>query len=1196
MNTTPLKNFAIQSRNLLRQGVLDRILTLGFDRAGNVIVSEPIKIQGGTVFMDKILDEEFHDAWQELKARITSKGIKVVCEEAAYTWFNRMVAIRIMQKNHFIEPVMEYVNSESRMPVIVAQARAGRLTMPLSAHNREKLDNLLADPTQIDAQFALLIAAFCESDSVIYNCFGGIEKYISLLLPDNILASGGFVDLLNNTTFITQEDYEKSELIGWLYQFYISEKKDEVFASKEKVAKEDIPAATQIFTPNWIVKYMVQNTIGRIYLDNNPYSSLEEKMQYLVKPTEPTPEDEILRIEDIKEYKLIDPACGSGHILNEGFDLLYEMYMEEFYSPRMAIESIFRNNLIGIDLDTRAKQLASFALLMKAAQKDRTFLDAKVMPRVLDMPEPFSYPAGVEEFLPHFFLGGSREAIKETAEAFKLLEQAQNLGSIMKFEISDATRHLIATRTEEWKKSEFIPEVISQAIPSMEIILALTDKYTSVVANPPYMGGGNMNAELSKYVKGNYEEGKADLFSVFMIVAKDLLAPKGKYGMINMQSWMFLSSFEKLRTNLLKLSKIDNMLHLGPRTFDELSGEIVQNTAFVITNIEEGESKGIYYRLVDGKNCSDKEQMFLSNITGNADDQKVYYPDVNQQEFEKIPGCPIGYWVSEIMIKDIATYPSIGDIAEPRAGLQTSDNNRFLRLWHEVSHEKIGLNLEREHALCSDFKWFPHNKGGQDRRWYGNRDYLVNFEHDGRELKYWLEHNPNDPTTKSWSRNLRNYPLYFHEGISWGAVTSKNITVRYSPVGCLFDTSGPMLFSDIHLFYILGLMNSYVLLKYARLFAQGLSIGSGHIAKVPLKLEDREEINSIVQQNISISKQDWDAHETSWDFQRSPLLDVEASDGESSHPESLKWRVAQNKSKWETLFHQLHSNEEELNRQFIEIYGLQDELHPEVPMDEITILQQGEIRFLPCPGSNGMYGAAIEWNDDVLMKQLLSYAIGCWMGRYRLDKPGLHIAHPNPSDEEVCTYDVNGFRFEIDDDGIIPLMEHQNPFEDDNALQKIVNFVKMVFSENTLTENLNYIEHSLGKSIETYLMKDFWKDHKKMYQNRPIYWLFSSKKGAFQVLVYMHRMNPYTAEKVRTKYLLPYIDFLQNKIQQDRDRGADLSTIERKNLSKMETALEECLEYHDRLHKVADQRIGFDLDDGVVVNYAKFGDVLAKIK
>lgn len=1194
MNTTPLKNFAIQSRNLLRQGVLDRILTLGFDRTGNVIVSEPVKIQGGTVFMDKILDEEFHDAWQELKARIAAKGIKEVCEEAAYTWFNRMVAIRIMQKNHFIEPVMEYVNSESRMPVIVAQARAGRLTMPLSAHNREKLDNLLADPTQIDAQFALLIAAFCESDPVIYNCFGGIEKYISLLLPDNILASGGFVDLLNNTTFITQEDYEKSELIGWLYQFYISEKKDEVFASKEKVAKEDIPAATQIFTPNWIVKYMVQNTIGRIYLDNNPYSSLEEKMQYLVKPAEPTPEDEILRIEDIKEYKLIDPACGSGHILNEGFDLLYDIYMEEFYSPRMAIESIFRNNLIGIDLDTRAKQLATFALLMKAAQKDRSFLDAKVMPRVLDMPEPFSYPAGVEEFLPHYFLGGSKEAIKETAEAFKLLEQAQNLGSIMKFEISDATRHLIATRTQEWKDRELIPEVISQAIPSMEIILALTDKYTSVVANPPYMGSGNMNADLSKYVKEHYEEGKADLFSVFMIVAKDMLAPSGKYGMINMQSWMFLSSFEKLRTNLLQHSKIDNMLHLGPRTFDELSGEVVQNTAFVITNIEDEQSRGIYYRLVDGRNCSDKEQMFLSHIAGNTDGQKIYYPDVSQKDFEKIPGCPIGYWVSEILSYIFSSENTLGEIANPRKGLVTLDDNRFIHYWMEISKDKFQTaGYSKQEVLNNNKKWIICNKGGGARKWYGINWYVINWLNNGQELKNYIVYKYNGG---SYTKEIRSESFYFTKGITWSGVTSGNPSFRFFEDGCVFSSSGPSAFPKNNIEYIISLLNSCVSAYIFKLLSPTLSVLSGDIAKVPIIFKNVINIENITKQCITISKQDWDSHETSWDFQRCPLLDVEPTDGEQAHPESLKWRVAQYKKKWEQLFMQLHSNEEELNRQFIEIYGLQDELRPEVPMDEITILQHGEIRFLPCPGSSSMYGAAIEWNDDVLMKQLLSYAIGCWMGRYRLDKPGLHIAHPNPSKEEVCSYDVNGFRFEIDDDGIIPLMEHQNPFEDDNALQKIVNFVKMVFGESTLTENLNLIEHSLGKSIEAYLMKDFWKDHKKMYQNRPIYWLFSSKKGAFQVLVYMHRMNPYTAEKVRTKYLLPYIDFLQTKIQQDRDRGADLSTIERKNLSKMETALEECLEYHDRLHKVADQRIGFDLDDGVIVNYAKFGDVLAKIK
>lgn len=1177
MNTTPLKNFAIQSRNLLRQGVLDRILTLGFDRAGNVIVSEPIKIQGGTVFMDKILDEEFHDAWQELKTRIAAKGIKEVCEEAAYTWFNRMVAIRIMQKNHFIEPVMEYVNSDSRMPVIVAQARAGRLTMPLSTHNREKLDNLLADPTQIDAQFALLIAAFCESDPVIYNCFGGIEKYISLLLPDNILASGGFVDLLNNTTFITQEDYEKSELIGWLYQFYISEKKDEVFASKEKVSKEDIPAATQIFTPNWIVKYMVQNTIGRIYLDNNPYSTLEEKMQYLVKPTEPTPEDTILRIDDIKEYKLIDPACGSGHILNEGFDLLYEMYMEEFYSPRMAIESIFRNNLIGIDLDTRAKQLASFALLMKAAQKDRSFLDAKVMPRVLDMPEPFSYPAGVEEFLPHYFLGGSREAIKETAEAFKLLEQAQNLGSIMKFEISDATRHLIATRTEEWKKSEFIPEVISQAIPSMEIILALTDKYTSVVANPPYMGGGKMNSELSRYLSKNYPMAKADLFSTFMEVMLGKTVNNGRTAFITMESWMFLSSFEQFRKHILDNYHISSLGHFGWHIIGIAFGTAMT----VIENHKSNGRKGEYsYLTID-----DIDRIVNIPIVFPKKDNGRY-AIVNQQDFEKIPGCPIGYWVSEKALNISANSSTIAQVAFPKQGLATGNNDRFLRFCWEIQKNKRGLA-----------KWVPCTKGGPFRKWYGNIDYCVNWENDGYEIKNYYGDNG-----KLASRP-QNLSYYFKQiGCTWSTISSGKPAFRKFEKEWLFETKGSVCFpndiSDNDL--LLAYFNSPLVNYYLKLFSPTLDYHEGPVGKLPFyRINDlnlKQYISDLVENNIEISKQDWDAHETSWDFQRSPLLDVEPIDGEQAHPESLKWRIAQYKRKWKALFHQLHANEEELNRQFIEIYGLQDELRPEVPMDEITILQQGEIRFLPCPGSSGMYGAAIEWNDDVLMKQLLSYAIGCWMGRYRLDKPGLHIAHPNPSDEEVCTYDVNGFRFEIDDDGIIPLMEHQNPFEDDNALQKIVNFVKMVFGENTLTENLNFIEHSLGKSIETYLMKDFWKDHKKMYQNRPIYWLFSSKKGAFQVLVYMHRMNPYTAEKVRTKYLLPYIDFLQTKIQQDRDRGADLSTIERKNLSKMEIALEECLEYHDRLHKVADQRIGFDLDDGVVVNYAKFGDVLAKIK
>lgn len=1149
--------------------------------------------------MDQIKDEGFYEAWMELKSKIVAHGIKEVCEEAAYTWFNRMIAIRIMQKNHFIEPVMEYVNDESRVPVIVAQARAGRITIPLKASVAESLNRLLADPTRIDEQFKLLIEAFCESNPVIFNCFGGIEKFVSILLPDNILSKGGFVDLLNSTSYLTDEDYTKSELIGWLYQFYISEKKDEVFASKAKVAKEDIPAATQIFTPNWIVKYMVQNTIGRIYLDNNPDSPLGDTMEYLVKNDERTSDDDILKIDDITDYKMIDPACGSGHILNEGFDLLYDMYMDEFYSPKNAIENIFRKNLIGIDIDTRAKQLATFALLMKAAQRDRSFLDARVMPRILDMPEPFeslSHEGTLESYLPHYFLGADSETIKETADAFELLRQSKNLGSIMKFGISDTTRYKIEARTAEWKNSDFVPDAIKVVLPSMDLILALTDKYTAVVANPPYMGGGNMNKELSKYVESNYKDGKADLFSVFMLLSERLLAEKGKYGMINMQSWMFLSSFKELRRHVIKSLHIDNMLHLGPRTFDELSGEVVQNTTFVISKYSPIiNDKGTYYRLVRGKNCDEKNQLFISHINSNDDDSRIYYPNVEQKNFEKIPGSPIGYWVSNHIFNIFENSTPISNYSTARSGFSTGNNDLFIRTWNEVSFKSIGLGLHNnEEFITSGLKYVPFTSGGSYRKWYGNQNNVVNWTR---------------PESMHRPRTTYMY-LYYKPAITWNAITSGLLSCRAYNNGFLFEHAAASLFVadsyDSH--YFLAYINTTVFRYLLGVLNPTLNNGAEVVSSVPIVFS-KANISSYVEDNILISKQDWDAHETSWDFQRNELLSIDSDtyidninykiekhfeetgehiciDPAAPQLDSLEWRMEQYKTKWERNFMQLHKNEEELNRQFIDIYGLQDELTPDVPFNEITILQQGEI---------SIKNNAIVWNDDVIIKQLISYAVGCWMGRYRLDKPGLNIAY-YPDDKEICSYKYNGKSFTIDDDGIIPLMGGQNPFEDDNAIQKMVNFVHIVFGDERLTENLNFIEHSLGKSIEDYLIKDFWKDHKKMYQNRPIYWLFSSKKGAFQVLVYMHRMNPYTAEKVRTKYLLPYIEYLQTRIQQDNERGADLTTIERKNLTKMEAALVECQEYHDRLHSIADKQINFDLDDGVVVNYAKFGDVLAKIK
>ena len=1185
MNTSQIKNFAIQSRNVLKEGVLNRILALGFDEKGNPSVDLPVKIQGGTIFMGQLREEGFYDAWTSLAERLEKKGIKEVCEEAAYTWFNRLVAIRIMQKNGFIEPVMQYASSDSRIPVIVDQARSGRLSLQMTAQDRDKLNELLRDSTKTNEQFNLLISAFCQANPVIFKCFGGIEKHIALLLPDNILSQGGFIDMLNNTPYLTDDDYAKSELIGWLYQFYISEKKDEVFAKKGKYTPDEIPAATQIFTPNWIVKYMVENTIGRIYLDNNPYADeIKESMKYLVEPSEPTPKDAILKLEDLTEYKMIDNACGSGHILIEGFNLFYRMYKYEGYSSRQAIENIFRKNIIGIDLDTRAKQLATFALLMTAAKVDKSFLDCKVMPRVLDFPEPFVYHGGTwEDFFPHYYLGCSEKVMKETRAAFELMKDASSLGSIMKFDLSAETRAAMEKATDEWEKKEYLPEDIATAVQSMKVILALTDKYSAAVMNPPYMGGGKFDTTLALYVEKCFSDGKSDLFSVFMLVGMSLLKENGKMGMINMQSWMFLTSFERLRVHILDSFTIDSLLHLGPRTFDELAGEVVQSVSFTLTNHVSLDSKGVYYRLIGGKNSESKRELYLASIDGNkSSTEHVYYAGLTQNNFTLIPGSPISYWVNE---KTWALFN--GELFDKyfraRHGLLTGNDTEMVRYWHEVQYPAISFNSSSSDDFHSTGKEYaPLLKGGLFRKWYGNFDVVTKFTPDILE---YMKRYPNFV--------LKSQEYYFKEGLTWTLeLHDGNLSIRYMPAGVIFSNRGAAVFceSSESCLKVLGFLISRVASYFFAILSPTLSISAGTFRRIPIVHPERWN-ETLVSANIALARNDWDAHETSWDFKINELVRIyrgeNSGDGLFVNANRLEDVVTLYKEHWTEQFNKLHANEEELNRQFIEIYGLQDELTPDVPLNEITILQNGEISIAD---------NKIVWHDDVIIKQLISYAIGCWMGRYRLDKEGLYIAH-RPSDDEICTYDYNGFKFEIDDDAIIPLMGKDNPFEDDNALQKCINFLKFVFGgDSFLTKNMNYVEHCLGKPLEDYLIKDFWKDHKKMYQNRPIYWLFASKKGAFQVLTYMHRMNPYTVERIRTKYLLPYIEYLKGRIEVDEARGADLSTVERKNLQKMKTALEECNEYHDRLHEVALAAIDFDLDDGVVVNYAKFGDVLAKIK
>lgn len=968
MDTNRLKRFATEARNILMQGVKNRLQAIGFDLKTGKPAEMPQKVEGGAVFMGDTVTTDFYSRWMSLYNNICARGIKQVAEEAAYTWFNRFMAIRIMQKQGFISPVLAYESEEVRVPVIVSEARQGRMPQ-MAADVHDKLMALLDDDSKTNEQFALLIVAYCHENPIINKCFGAIADYTELLLPQNILAEGGFVSMLNDTEFITTDDFRSAELIGWLYQFYISDRKDEAFAKKGKYDADEIAPATQIFTPNWIVKYMVENTVGRIYIDNNPYCEVKDNLKYLVD----TPSgDETLQIDDLAGLTVADLACGSGHILNECFDLLYALYVEEGYSRPQAIRSILCKNLLGIDLDTRAKQLATFALLMKACQKDNSFLDANVMPHVYDMPLPIAEAiadegdtCNAEEYLkdtlPHYLLGGNADMVKELTDAILLMNHANTLGSIMKFDISDQTRNVVMVRTQEYEEQlangEIVPSPILLLMPYMRIILALTQKYAALCMNPPYMGSGRFDEVLAKYVKDNYAEGKADLFSVFMQMGMERLATNGKMAQINMQSWMFLSSFEKLRTQFLKNYNIDNMLHLGPRTFDELSGEVVQNTAFVLSKHEPTEQGGVYYPLVDGKNCNDKERLFLEAKQGDGT-VTIDYHNVEQKNFEKIPGNPICYWASKQLVSVFENTP-MGDYGWGSKGIITGDNSKFLRFWHEVNCQKIRFDAEcASDSYDNVKKWFPCTKGGSYRKWFGNNEYIIDWQDNGYRVIR---------CAKNEKRNCQDYQddYKFKSSFSWADVCSNKPSFRYT-INSLSESKGMCIFpTNGNIFEIGGFLNSCVANYLLLTLSPTLMVTAGAISKLPFKVGYKDIID-IVQSNIAVSLQDWDAHETSWDFQRNELLSIDADtcmeninyeiekhfeetgeqiciDPAAPQLDSLAWRIEQYKTKWERKFMQLHKNEEELNRQFIDIYGLQDELTPDVPLDEITILQQGEI-------------------------------------------------------------------------------------------------------------------------------------------------------------------------------------------------------------------------------------------------------------
>lgn len=1221
MNTNSLKSFAKAARTTLVDAVAKQILYWGFSTKGE-LTAEPTPTQGGYTYRGEVFnDTTVINKWQELKEKITAhkEAFKDIAEEAAYTWFNRLVAIKVLEENGFIEPVLRFVDG-SQTPVILQNAKAGNHQVTHTLLKSNLQDALLQNNEEL--AFGILITNFCNQHPLLKQVFGKVNDYTEILIPQNLLSANGFVLALN--TKISNEDFKEVELIGWLYQFYISDKKDEVFKgfkAKKKARPEDIPAATQIFTPKWIVNYMVENTVGKIYLDFEEDSDLKDQMKYLV---ENDSDSKAALIEDITQLTLIDPACGSGHILVVGFEWLYKMYREQGYTAKNAIESILKNNLFGLDIDDRAMQLARFAVLLKAAQQLKE-VDASQGFELINnplevIPHIYAFPEKRNFISEDVALLTENQHVAEIYKAFESLREGKNLGSALKLYLSNEAREVLIANYYNWntKAKQGSLDLEQQSVwetlkTYVEVAFTLSKKYTAVVANPPYMGQKSMNAQLKDYVNAQYPMTKADLFAVFMEVCLALNRSNGLMGMINQHSWMFLSSFENYRTHLLLNQTIQSMLHLGPRTFEELSGEVVQSTAFVLENGTPKNAKGSYYRLVDYKSNNEKEEQFLK---GNN-----FYPNIPQTNFDKIPGSPIAYWVSERLLLAFENGEKLKTIGDTRQGMATSDNSRFLRFWYEVVFKNIGLNIgSRLESQSSKAIWFPYNKGGGFKKWFGNQDYVVDWENDGERIIEYAS-----SLYGSASRTVKSMSEYFKPSLSWSKVTGGAFSLRYYPSGFIFDVAGCCIFYENETYqnYDLTLLNSKVASKILEFLSPTLNYEAGSLANFPVIRINDICLNNFKSENISISKKDWNSRETSWDFERNPLIGQNKTNLAEAY-QAWKSEVSQD-------FFQLHANEEEINRIFIDIYGLQDELTPEVLLADITILQDELVsRRVKSKKSKKNEEDSVEeaklspiWNQlekdfrskdevtlpfdhAVVMQQFLSYLVGTLLGRYRLDKKGLHIAHPNPTDEELAPYQVNDvalpFQMEIDEDAIIPIMGSACAFPDD-AVKRIDDIIHRIWGEDSHTGNLNFLNQCLGMNYEKWLTEQFWAYHISgtMYKKKPIYWMFCSnpkspQKSAFRVLVYMHRMDAFTVKKILGQYLHPHIDYVKGKYKEMDDNEANLNKQELKEFEILGKQLSELKEYEQVLKDLANKQITFDLDDGVTVNYAKFEGAVAIIK
>ncbi|MGQ1456910.1 BREX-1 system adenine-specific DNA-methyltransferase PglX [Acinetobacter baumannii] len=1171
MNTSNIKKYAPQARNDFIAAMRKQAAKYGITAKAIL----PVEQKGDLLLIgDQVFPLSVMKPREKLIKRIQTSSFEQTIDYIAYSWFNRLCAIRYMECKGLLDHgrrVLSSADGSAGLPQILEEC----LDIDLLGLDASRVAELKLDGNKDEELYRELLLAQCHAlNQVMPLLFEQVSDESELLLPDNLTKTDSLIrDLVSS---IPEEDWSDVQIIGWLYQFYISEKKDQVIG--KVVKSEDIPAATQLFTPNWIVKYLVQNSVGRLWLMAQPDSTLASEWEYYIQPAEQT--DEVnaqlkqlinVRISEDgdtlnpESITVLDPACGSGHILVEAYDCLKAIYLERGYRSRDIPRLILENNLYGIDIDTRAAQLASFALLMKAREDDRRLFSNPPRLNIIALRD--SQPERLDALSQD--LANTDIAQADLKELLDLFEHASTFGSLIQIPAAFAKK-LPDLESKLNTASEsgdiFAQQSAQDLLPLVQQAKLLAKQYDAVIANPPYMGNKYLNPNLKTYLKKNYQGFEKDLFSAFMIRDLQLTKESGQLGFMSPFVWMFISSYENLRAHFIDQATITSLIQLEYSGFD---GATVPICTFTLAKTHVTGFTGSYIRLSDFKGSENQAPKTLDAI---KNPNCGWFYTAKPDDFKKIPGNPIAYWVSNNYFSTFSNAELLGEKNDVKRGMTTSNNEKFLRFWPEISYKKIKLNASsHEEANISKAKWFPYSKGGGFRKWYGYMEFMINWENNGKEIiDYALTIN------SSYTRTIVNIPYYFQPSVGFPYITSGEFSMRWIPQGCLYDSGGPGIFSNQeNRFFLISCLNSKPATRLLKILNPTINLQIADVIRLPLpKLAvnfKSESTNRLIQ----IAKDDWDSYETSWDFTANPIIRTQQPNLEQAF-NTWQQQNADAVAEMKRL-------EEENNKLFIDAYGLQDELTPDVPDEQITLTRADR-------------------EKDSL--RLVSYALGCMMGRYSLDEPGLIYAHAGNQDFDASRYQT----FPADADGIIPLTE-MHWFEDD-ATHRIREFLTAVWGKDTLDANMQWLAESLDKkanetaedTIRRYLASKFYKDHMQTYKKRPIYWLFSSgKQGAFQALVYLHRYNESTLARMRTEYVMPLISKMSamaNSLESEIENSDSAAEIKRKekelqNLHKQQAELSS---FEEKLRHYADQRISLDLDDGVKVNYGKFGDLLAEVK